>query len=98
MSDIVKGFQNQTWCIMKMNGLETVEEERIPLNEASEDGIISLLEKKAAGGLTAREVKDAPHLFKVRKDLGGGNRVLYTAGQNPHYVASLWRADEGTSS
>lgn len=42
--------------------------------------------------LTADEISAG--LADVRKDEHHGNRIILAAGQNPHYVASLWRSDE----
>jgi hypothetical protein len=33
-------------------------------------------------------------LADVRRDDMGGNRITLTAGENPHYVAGLFRGDE----
>jgi hypothetical protein len=94
MTDIMTGFQNQVWRIQKMDGLTVVSEEFIPLSEAPEDKILRLLEERAKEELTPREIRDAPQLFQARDMTGNGKRLIYTAGENPHYVASLWRSDE----
>ncbi|WP_126911066.1 hypothetical protein [Rhizobium chutanense] len=94
MTDLTAGFQNQVWCIRKMDGLTVLSEEQIPLSDASEKDIMLLLEERAKSVLTPREIHDAPQLFKAKDMTGKGNRLIYSAGQNPYYVASLWRSDE----
>lgn len=94
MTDIMTGYQNQVWRIQKMDGLTVVSEEFLPLSEAPEDKILHLLEARAKKELTPREIRDAPQLFKARDMTGNGKRLIYTAGENPYHVASLWRSDE----
>ncbi|MGR9352723.1 hypothetical protein [Rhizobium leguminosarum] len=94
MADFTGGFQHQVWRIRKMDGLTVASEELLSLSDASESDILRLLEERAKGDLTPREISEAPQLFKARDMTGKGNRLIYTAGQNPYYVASLWRSDE----
>jgi hypothetical protein len=96
MADIVAGFQNQVWRIIKYDGATVMSEDRIPFREITEQDVIALLEERAKNELTAREVSEAPHLFQVRRDHSVGNRLIFSAGENPHFTASLWRADELT--
>lgn len=77
-----------------MDGLTVVSQEFLPLSEASEDDILRLLEERAKKELTPREIRDAPQLFQARDMTGNGKRLIYTAGENPYHVASLWRSDE----
>ncbi|CVI54563.1 hypothetical protein CFBP4996_09145 [Agrobacterium leguminum] len=100
MTDIMTGFQNQVWRIQKMDGYTVVSEEFLPWSKASEEDILRLLEDRAKKELTPREIRDAPQLFQAKDMTGNGKRLIYTAGENPHHVASLWRLDEldaGTS-
>ena len=80
MSKIVDGFQNQIWVIEKYDSLKLLSAERIPQSDASKLDIISKLQ-----GLSG-EVPQA--------DENNAKRIMYMAGQNPHWVASLWREDE----
>lgn len=80
MSEIIEGFKKQIWRIIKYDGLEKVEEERIQQAEISEIEIVAKLAELSG---------ETP-----QKDSDRGNRLIYMAGQNPHWVASLWRADE----
>jgi len=52
------------------------------------------LEQLAKSELTGRENKKSPHLFQVHAEMESGDRLIYSAGENPYYVASLWRSDE----
>ena len=94
MIDYVDGFKNQVWRIIKYEGITEISERRIPLSETSEAGIIAFLHNLASETLTVGEVRNSPHLFEVTKDDDGGNRLSYRAGENPLFVASLWRSDE----
>jgi hypothetical protein len=80
------------WKIEGYNGVNKFFEERIPLNDAPEEKIASMLKGLASKHLTAAEI--AAGMADVRKDAQHGNRVILTAGQNPHYVAALFRGDE----
>ncbi len=94
MNSVIEGFKNQVWRIVEYDGFKVVSEERIPLDDADEARIVYLLELKAKSHLSTRQVKYSPKLYQVRKDASQGNRVSYSAGDNPYYVASLWRSDE----
>ena len=93
MADVVAGFRNQIWRIIKYDGSTALSEERIPFSKLTQQDGIALIEERARSELTARE-GESPHLFQVRRDYGKGNRVIFSAGENPHFTASLWRADE----
>ena len=80
------------WKIEGYNGVNKFFEERIPLNDAPEEKIASMLKGLASKHLTAAEI--AAGMADVRKDAQHGNRVILTAGQNPHYVAALFRGYE----
>lgn len=94
MTDIIAGFQNQVWRIQKMDSLTVVSEELLPASDTSESDILRLLEDRAKNELTPREIQEVPQLFRAKDMTGNGNRLIYTAGENPYYVASLWRSDE----
>ena len=67
-------------------------EQTVALNDADENRICDLLKSFASKHLTSDEISSG--LADVRKDEHHGNRIIFTAGQNPHYAASLWRSDE----
>jgi hypothetical protein len=92
LSKVISGFGELEWKIEGYNGVEKFFEERIPLNDASEEKMASLLKGLASKHLTAAEI--AAGMADVRKDAQHGNRVILMAGQNPHYVAALFRGDE----
>ena len=94
MASIIEGLQNQIWVISKHDSLDLVWERRIPLSEASEAEIAEQLAHFVKADLTDREVRESPQLYQVDKDMKNGLRVALRAGTNPHYLASLWRADE----
>jgi hypothetical protein len=96
MADIVAGFKNQVWRIIKYDGVTVMSEDRIPLHEITEQDVIALLEERAKSELTAREAQESPHLFQVQRGQSNGNRLIFSAGENPHFTASLWRSDELT--
>ena|SRR6266508_4353259 len=95
MADIVAGFQNQIWRIIKYDGATVISEDRIPFRKLTEQDAIMLLEERAKSELTAEEARKSPHLFQIRRD-HSSNRMIFSAGENPHFTASLWRADELT--
>ncbi len=80
------------WRIIGYDGLQEILEQRIPLTDADEARISAVLKALAAKHLAPDEI--AAGLADVRQDTTTGNRITLTAGQNPHYVASLWRSDE----
>ena len=80
------------WKIEGYNGVNKFFEERIPLNDAPEEKIASMLKGLASKHLTAAEI--AAGIADVRKDAQHGNGTILMAGQNPHYVAALFRGDE----
>jgi hypothetical protein len=43
--------------------------------------------------ITAAFLGDAP-LFEVMADTTHGNRLTWSVGSNPHYIAALFRPDE----
>ena len=81
-----------TWHIEGYDGTEQILEQQIPLDQADETKICEILKLLAAKHLTAAEVKAG--LAEARQDTTNANRIMFMAGQNPHYVASLWRSDE----
>jgi hypothetical protein len=80
------------WKIKGYNGTEKILDQTIALNSADEMKITSLLKELASKNLTPSEISAG--LADVHKDDAAGNRIIFHAGQNPHYVASLWRSDE----
>ena len=92
LSDIVSGFGHMVWRIVGYDSTKEIVRREIPLDQADETKISEILRSLAAQHLTSEEI--AAGLANVRHDTTGGNRIILTAGQNPHYVASLWRSDE----
>jgi hypothetical protein len=92
LSKVISGFGELEWKIEGYNGVDKFFEERIPLNDAPEEKIASLLKGLASKHLTAAEI--AAGMADVRKDAQHGIRIILMAGQNPHYVAALFRGDE----
>jgi hypothetical protein len=80
------------WRIIGYDGLQEIFEQRIPLTDADEARISAMLKVFASQHLTPDEI--AAGLADVSQDTTTGNRITLTAGENPHYVASLWRRDE----
>jgi hypothetical protein len=80
------------WKIEGYDSTTKILDQTIPLNGADETKICDLLKSLASKNLRADEI--AAGLADVRKDDAHGNRITFYAGQNPHYVASLWRSDE----
>ena len=97
MSDIVSGFQNQVWRIIGYDSSIVILEESIPLASADEKTIVARLKELVSKHLKADEIAGANagtnSLLQPRMDSGGGNRLIITMGENPHYIASLWRSD-----
>ncbi len=94
MNDIVEGFKNQTWLIRSYNGTDQTAEQQIPYEDTTEEKVIEQLEAMAKETLTPEEIEQSPHLYSARIDGGEGNRIIISAGMDPHFTASLWRQDE----
>ena len=90
----VTDFNNQSWVIEGYDSATLIERNVLPFSQASEKTVIRMIEEKAKTHLTATEVLEKPQLWLARKDEVSGNRITYSAGENPHYVAGLWRSDE----
>ncbi len=98
MMDPVSGFQNSVWRIIGYDGAETIFETEVPQADLSVEGVTRLLQLLVAGDLEMGDIFEAAtgksRLLEVRPDLDSANRLMFMAGENPHYVASLWRGDE----
>jgi hypothetical protein len=92
VSNAVDGFGELVWKIQGYDGTTIILEQTIALNDANEAKISGLLKSLASKDLTEAEISAG--LADVCKDDRHGNRITLSAGQNPHYVASLWRGDE----
>jgi hypothetical protein len=92
LSDIVSGFEKMVWCIVGYDGTKEIMRQEIPFDQADERRISEILRDLAAQRLTPAEI--AAGLADVRRDDTGGNRITLMAGENPHYVAGLFRSDE----
>ena len=91
---VVDGPSDQVWRIVTYERGTVIAEERIPLDQASEQDIVARLEQLAKAVLSERDIRRSPHLFKASRDQAGSIRILYSAGANPRFVASLWRIGE----
>jgi hypothetical protein len=80
------------WKIEGYDGSKKILEQTVPLNDANEAKITSILRALASKGLTPGEISAGN--ADVHKDDKYGNRIIFSAGENPYYVASLWRSDE----
>lgn len=94
MSDVVEGYKHQVWRIIKYEGVAEVWEERIPLEEATEDEVRQRLERLVRDDMDPTDVEREPDRFRATRDAEHGERVMLLAGDDPSYVASLWREDE----
>ncbi len=92
LSSVVEGFGELVSKIEGYDGATKILDQRIALNDANDDKISDLLRGLASKGLTEAEISAG--LADIRKDDRHGNRITLSAGENPHYVASLWRSDE----
>lgn len=92
LSDIVSGFGKMVWRIVGYDSTTEIMRREIPLDQADEARISEILKTLAAQHLTSAEI--AAGMANVRHDTRFGNRITLIAGQNPYYVASLWRSDE----
>jgi hypothetical protein len=92
MSDVVSGFNAMVWQIIGYDGTEEILRQQIPLDQADVARMSDLLKSFASKNLRPDEI--AAGLADVRPDTTAGNRIVLMAGENPHYVASLWRSDE----
>lgn len=93
MSRIVDGFKDQVWVIKEMDAGTVVKQFTRPAQQANEVDIILFIETLARRHLKPEDAERAPTLWRHRRD-GTGERSVLIAGQNPHYVAALYRMDE----
>ena len=80
MSKVVDGYKNQVWLIVEYDGMKEISEERIPQSGMSESQLVQKLMNLSG--------------VSPRKESSHGKRVSYVAGDDHHWIASLWRADE----
>lgn len=92
LADVVDGFRGLVWQIVGYDSTDEILKQVIPLVSADEARISSILTELASKHLNAAEI--AAGFAKVRKDDLHANRITLSAGENPYYVASLWRSDE----
>jgi len=92
LSKVADGFGEMVWKIDGYDGTEQIFEQRIPLNNASSERIAGILKDLASKHLTPGEISAG--LADVRSDAQHGNRIILMAGQDPYYVAALFRSDE----
>ena len=89
MSKVVSDFQTMVWQIIGYKRFQKIFEKRIPLAEADEAAISAMLRNLAAHHLTPGEVGQG--LADVHRD---ATCAMLMAGENPYYVAGLFRSDE----
>jgi hypothetical protein len=67
----------------------------MPLKAADEAEIVAMLKSLASQHLTKAEIQrgEQTGVLDIVRDVGG-TRLSGSCGQNPHYVASLWRDEE----
>lgn len=91
-------FTDMEWRITVMDSTTTVEEFKIPQQQLSEEKLKHIMELLAARNLSPDEIIGSAvgnaKLLEVGSDTTRGNRLTYWSGQNPHYVAGLFRKDE----
>lgn len=92
MTNIVDGFSELVWQIVGYDSTDEISKQIIPLANADEAHITNILTELASEHLSAAEI--AAGFAEVRRDDSQGNRIILSAGENPYYVASLWRSDE----
>jgi hypothetical protein len=98
MASTVEGFGNQVWLVRGYDGLKPIFETRIPQARLTVERVQDLLRCLACKDLTGPEITsaflgDSP-LLEVAPDTKNGNRLAWSVGANPHYVAALFRPDE----
>lgn len=98
MASAVEGFGNQVWLVRGYDGTKLIFETRIPQARLTVERIQDLLRCLVCRDLTGSEVTaaflgDSP-LFEVTNDIRGGNRLAWSVGSNPYYIAALFRPDE----
>lgn len=95
--NVVEGFKNMSWFILGYDGMTEIYQRRIAADQVDEAGIRKILRELAMQHLTPEEIAasdrgDATFLT-IRPD-DRSNRLSFMIGENPHYVAGLFRADE----
>ncbi len=90
MSDVINGFQNMAWRVQGYDGDRQILEQIVSIEEMSAAGVAEHLKRLASQNLTPEETA----ALEVSVDETHGRRMTITVGENPHYVASLWRKDE----
>jgi len=90
MSDVIDGFQNMAWRIQGYEGDKQILEQIVSVEEMSAAGVAEHLKGLASQNLTPEDIA----ALEVSVDETHGKRMTITVGENPHYVASLWRKDE----
>ena len=98
MAATAEGFGKMVWRIAGYDGTTTVYERTIEQDRLDEQAVVALLWSLVARHLQPAEIVAAHlgenSLLTISKDESAGKRIIYSAGENPHYTASLWRADE----
>jgi hypothetical protein len=90
VSDVIDGFQNMAWKIQGYDCDKQILEEIVSVEEMSAAAIAEHLKGLASENLTPEETA----ALELSVDETHGKRMTITVGENPHYVASLWRRDE----
>ena len=98
MASTVEDCGNQVWLVRGDDGLKPIFETRIPQDRLTAEQVRDLLGHLVCRHLTGSEITaaflgDSP-LFEVTADTKSGNRLAWSVGSNPHYIAALFRPDE----
>lgn len=91
-------FSNMEWRFTGFDSTTKIFEFKVPQAELDETGVKRVLELLIARHLEPEEALYAAlgknPLLEVKSDSTRGNRVSYWGGQNPHFIAGLFRKDE----
>jgi hypothetical protein len=97
-----KHAAGRRWIVEGYDGTRLLERETLAQSRWPEPRITELLRRLVSRHLTFSDVVDgsrAPRdqfynlVLKDHRDTSG-KRLTISVGENPHYIASLWQADE----
>jgi len=97
-----KHVSGDRWIVQRFDGIKPLDRLTLPKSSWTEPRIISLLQRLLCRHLTVNDVVDASRtprdrfynsVLKEHRDTSG-KRLTIAVGTDPHYVASLWRANE----
>jgi hypothetical protein len=89
------------WVVEGFDGLTKTTKHVLPASSWPEPWIISLLQRLVCRHLSEGDILDASRLPRdqfcssiLKEKRHKGKRTIIGVGENPHYVASLYEADE----